>query len=535
MNLPTPGTRVLNNFIVAVEEGRVKIPNFQRELVWSLEKSAELIDSMLKGIPIGTLILWYTQEELRCIRDIGRIKLPPPTKGEKVNYILDGQQRITSLYAAFKGEIIKQNGKALDYRRIYIQLDEQIDEEELVITKIEDDTKQYISIHDLVEQDLKKWNKYDESYHDLLKEYRHRIVSYTLSIIEVENAPLDLATDIFTRINITGKPLNVFEIMTAKTYDSTRDFDLALKTKELLNELNERGYGTIPNIVVLQIVSAILCKEVSKKSILSLKKIEVIDVWDEATNAIRHGVDFLKQIVKVPVSGLLPFPAILVPIAYFFYQSKRKQPPVLIRQLEHLFWRVSITSHYSYASNTKIAQDIRIVERIIRNQKPEYNYNFIPTTQHLMDNGEFKTSSSFIKSVLCLLCSKSPRRFDIDTAFVKLDNDFLKKANSKNYHHFFSHGEFDKLYGFKNINHVCNIVLIDAGTNINIGKDRPSKYLEKFAKSSDIQRVLRSHLIDYERDGVQEDNYELFLKKRAGRIVKGLLKKLELPEGTKTT
>src|SRR5690554_4675131 len=101
-----------SDLISEIETGQVKIPQFQRKFVWGIKASAKLLDSILKGYPIGTFIYWRTNERLRSVRNLGNIVLPEPKHGEYVNYVLDGQQRLTSLYAALKGiKIINEDQK----------------------------------------------------------------------------------------------------------------------------------------------------------------------------------------------------------------------------------------------------------------------------------------------------------------------------------------------------------------------------------------------------------------------------------------
>ena len=59
-----------NNLIANIEQGQIKIPQFQRKFVWSIEETAGLIDSILKGYPIGTFIIWETNDRLLSIRNI---------------------------------------------------------------------------------------------------------------------------------------------------------------------------------------------------------------------------------------------------------------------------------------------------------------------------------------------------------------------------------------------------------------------------------------------------------------------------------
>jgi len=74
---------------VEIDGGQIKLPMFQREFVWGIDKSAKLIDSIIKGFPIGTFIFWKTKEELRSYKEVGNHTLPDTPKGDYVQYILD--------------------------------------------------------------------------------------------------------------------------------------------------------------------------------------------------------------------------------------------------------------------------------------------------------------------------------------------------------------------------------------------------------------------------------------------------------------
>ena len=123
MELPQPTHKNYTTLISNIENGEIKIPQFQRDFVWTLQRSAELLDSVVKGYPIGTFIFWLTRERLRSVKELGNAKLPPAKKGETVSFVLDGQQRLTSLFAAMKGlEIVRESGQQTDFSEIYIDL-----------------------------------------------------------------------------------------------------------------------------------------------------------------------------------------------------------------------------------------------------------------------------------------------------------------------------------------------------------------------------------------------------------------------------
>src|ERR1700738_1081995 len=130
---------------VEIDTGQIKLPMFQREFVWDKEQSAKLIDSILKGFPIGTFIFWKTREELRSYKEVGNHKLPETPKGDYVQYILDGQQRITSLYAIRKGIRLTKDGKEIDYQDIFINLNYDPSIDEQVVTTEKSAGKLYVS------------------------------------------------------------------------------------------------------------------------------------------------------------------------------------------------------------------------------------------------------------------------------------------------------------------------------------------------------------------------------------------------------
>lgn len=96
---PKPDSIKYSDLIREIQRGFIKIPKFQCDFVWGLDKTAKLLDSILKGYPIGTFIFWQTAERINDIKNIGVKGLPDPPLGHQVQYILDGQQRITSLFA----------------------------------------------------------------------------------------------------------------------------------------------------------------------------------------------------------------------------------------------------------------------------------------------------------------------------------------------------------------------------------------------------------------------------------------------------
>lgn len=506
----------------------IKIPQFQRDFVWTKSKSAKLLDSMIKGYPIGTFILWKTKEQLRTVRNIGNAQLPDTPEGDYAKQVLDGQQRLTSLFASINGLTIQRDGHADDFSEIYADLEATDDRDVVTIDVATKPERTYVRLVDLLKGGVRFFAAFPEKYHRKLDDYKERLTTYQFSVILVKDAPIDVATEIFTRINTSGQPLTVFEIMVAKTFDNKRDFDLAEKYEALVERLSEVDYGTIPAAVVLQSVAAVLARAVGKREILLLNKNDFIETWDKVVDAIERAVDYFRTVYRIPVSQLLPYQSLLVPFCYFFFHHSDRPTGERKGYLQDFFWRVSLTSRYSRSSESQIEQDLRRIDQIIEGKQPEYDVGVDTSAEFVRENGSFNTGRAYVKAILCLLSFHEPRSF-VDDAKVVISNDWLKRANSKNYHHFFPRAFLTK-QGRQawEANHVANITIVDDFLNKREIRDEPpATYMHRFQQQNpDLAKTMRTHLIRLDSCGVWENDYDKFIKQRCRLISKELEKRI---------
>lgn len=536
MAVTTPGHYKYPELISEIERGQVKIPQFQRDFVWELRASAKLLDSIFNNYPIGTFIFWKTSDRLRSIRNLGDLALPEPRDGDYVTYVLDGQQRLTSLFASLKGVKVKREGKVeTDYSHIYLDLCANPGAPVVITDVAERSNEEYISVKELIKGDFEVLAAYPAPQREKIKKFQTTLESYDFSVIEVKDAEIDVATDIFTRINIGGKSLSLYEIMVAKTFDNERNFDLAEKFNELTEELEGSKYETIPAATVLQVLSILLKKDCTRKEILKIPKNDFIEMWEPAINAIKSTIDYFRNYYRIPVSKLLPYNALIVPFSYYFFHYKEKPVGEQQKRLEDFFWRASIGARYSSGVESKLAKDIEKIDQIMQGKPVKYEWQINTSPQFIEDNGWFSTGRSYIKSILAVLASLGPLSFD-DNAKVNIDNSWLKIATSKNYHHFFpkahlknTRKDLDEFY----INHIANITIVDDYLNKNkIGAKPPSQYISKFQKDNeDIQKALKTHLIgSISSFGIEDNDYDKFFEKRVKMISKELEKRIILTE-----
>jgi hypothetical protein len=534
---PKPDSKKYTDLISEIQKGQIKVPKFQRNFVWSLDKTAKLLDSILKGYPIGTFILWETNERLNDIKNIGNIELPPAPDGDKVQYVLDGQQRITSLYAAYLGAQIQKEGekKVTNYADIYVNLDGDIDNNDDQIVISEKPETAFISLNEILNFnvhlcEIKK--NYSDSHFEKIHKYSQAFSTYDFSTIVLRKEDIDSAIEVFTRINTGGQTLTLFEIMSAKTYDEEQNFDMEDRFQNLMEDLSECKYNTISSSVILSVLSLILSKnkECKRKVILQLDKQKIIDVWNDVILALKESIDYLRSVYRIPVSSILPYDSLIVPFTYFFYKQGEKPKGNQMKYLEEFFWRMSLSFRYSSSTESKLAQDIKRIDEIINDERPNYDdiNVYLRSSADLIETS-FSAGSSYCKAILCLLAYHEPKDFQ-SNGRVLLDNSWLKVANSKNYHHFFPKAYLKK-NNIANENSLVNISLVSADLNKRkIKAKAPSTYIQDFLDENDqLPTTLRSHLInDINEFGLKSDDYVVFLEKRADIMFQELKNRIDL-------
>ncbi len=124
------GDLTIRNILNMVRDGNLRIPTFQRGFVWNADKVAFLMDSIYKGYPIGSLLLWRTKERLKHERNLGPFILPEPDVDYPVDYVLDGQQRITSIFGVFQTDLPYSVNSENDWMNIYYDLEAGINAQE---------------------------------------------------------------------------------------------------------------------------------------------------------------------------------------------------------------------------------------------------------------------------------------------------------------------------------------------------------------------------------------------------------------------
>ncbi len=515
----TPSAQKIDKLIRRIDEGDIKIPAFQRGFVWNQTQIIDLLESIVSEFPIGSVLLWNTSEKLKSTRNVAGYTIPD--RGEKypVNYALDGQQRMASIYGVFSQQTTQEPDDA-GYNPSPDIFEISYDFSSRIFIRTSDVTERESTIHLRsllnVETLIPALQSLNPKYHKEAQALASQFLNYEVPVVTIENRKREDVGLIFERINNTGTKLGPLDLMTAWTW--TEDFHLLEASNELLGELEEKGFGGIKHKVILQIISGIINETTISKNILTLKGEDVRDNWSRVEESCRKGIDFLATEIKCQHLDFLPFAQQLIPITVFFDRIKKPTANQLA-ELKRYFWKTSFSNRYtSGQSNAKMDADIqRIVEISNGNDNVFSSYEYTVNAATLL-NTKFSKANPLTRAFLLLMAQYSPvdlvknQSIDIGRA--------LAAYNRKEYHHVFPQA-FLKENNFKQDEIYCilNFCFLSADSNKRISRKSPSKYFYELIPEADFVSILSSNLLPVNKTIYQKDDYKNFLERRASEVL----------------
>lgn len=495
----------LADLMNAVKSGKLRIPRFQRDFVWERSKVTKLLGSMYKEFPIGSFFIWYAPKKYNSFfREIPELDLRNPENTDEIQYILDGQQRITSLYVTIKGLTIK----GVDYSKICFDLDV----EEFVC--IEGDGIRFIPLCQLLGEERHKiYDKLSEERKVIFDKCVQIFNKYPLSVVLVYDKGLEEVCEIFERINQGGKRLSIFDLVVAGTW--SEDFEL----KEKIEELNKQfsgSFGKVEPEVVTETLSLIIKKQCTRAFQLQLTNEDIKSVWGAAIEAIKKSIDFLRNNLGVKRYDFLPYRDLIPLVAYFYYKSSKLSSSQK-EKIEEWFWKVSFSERYSGTTFTRMGEDRELFDKLISEEEVSIDY---PININLgkIKNIKMGRGTALRNAIFCILALKNPRNFR-DNSLISLDKDFFSEFNSHEKHHIFPRS-FLRKQRIEGENLLVNFCFIPSELNKEILSNKPSEYFNGYKKINEsFAATVASHLIPYKEDsGIWANDYEKFISQRAALI-----------------
>ena len=296
----------LGRLVERVVAGRIRVPKFQRNFVWKQDDLHQLLDSILQGFPIGSILIWETEERVETTTRFGPIEIGPRPNGT-ISYLLDGQQRMSTLVGTLRlPEEADTIVDDVDWR-VYCNL-ESLGFERAATTKPE---PQYFPVRNLLDTSrfFAACQRIEEQTED--KEQSRRWIDeadrlanafrdYQLPVVNIHEADLDSAVTVFARLSSTGRRMAADELATALTYRKGR-FHLAGELDTLKEELAIEGFADLDRTLVLRSVLAALDKNIYARDWATLVsrpdvRERLPEAFDTATRGLMRAIGFLKEL-----------------------------------------------------------------------------------------------------------------------------------------------------------------------------------------------------------------------------------------------
>lgn len=510
----------IDKIISRINSGDIKIPAFQRAYVWKQSQILDLLDSIIKNYPIGSILLWSTSDKLKHTRNIAGYTIPENPDEYPVNYVLDGQQRVSSIFASFSDKTKQDPASAnynpnLDLFEIYYSFSKKV-----FLPKSEVDTSLNDAIY--LRHFLNPANffdsvlKLDALYQNEAKELYSKFINYEIPVVTIKNREKSEVGIIFERINNTGTKLTTLDLMTAWTW--TDDFHLLESMNELQEELEEKNFGDLTQNIILQAISGFIQNDTTTKAITELSGEQVRDNWEKFCESLRKTIDFLATEINCSHLDFLPSQQLIVGLVNFFGIDRIPDSNQL-KELKKWFWKTSFSNRYSTGQTTeKMNFDIQRMIEIRKNDFSEVKKARYTVTKGELIASKFSKANPLTRAFLLLMAQKNPldlvKNIKIDIAIS------LSKYNRKQYHHIFPNA-FLKKQGFphSNIFSLVNFCFLPADSNKKISKKSPSDYFFNVIPQNEFNEILISNLIPLTKDIYTSDNYKDFLDKRAELIL----------------
>ncbi|MDK7146235.1 DUF262 domain-containing protein [Corynebacterium amycolatum] len=513
----------IRELIQCIDRGEIRVPAFQRGFVWTPELMAHLLDSIYKKYPIGSVILWRTREGLNTERKLGPFELTKAEDGFPIKYVLDGQQRITTIYSTFKTPIPDSVQDSGSWTRIYFNLSAEESPQNSMFTAFSSDDEvdgnEYFPVDSFFES-----VDYRKATENLSDEQKVKIDKVQEVFKEAKIPVQEISTEnrgevaiVFERVNRLGVELDTLQLLSAWTW--SEDFELVNKFDSLSDEFSDFGFAEISKDkkLLLQCFSALINKNSNPESLMSLDGAEVRDSFEKVEYGLKGAIDFLKNNLFVADVSHLPYSLVLVPLCVFFAEEPGTQVNLTNHQRETILrwlWRSFFGQRYNNQPQRNLNKDITEMVKLKKGEKSELDQIGNPVLAEFYSEKNLRMDTVRSKVFVLQLLQAKPRSF-ISGEPVSRE---LKLAafNREQLHHLMPKAFLRREFGTSQAkaSPLANFALISAADNNKIKSAAPSKYKDKIAPEM-LDKILDSAIVPH---SLFDDNFERFIEDRSSRL-----------------
>jgi hypothetical protein len=542
-----------------IDRGELRLPELQRRYVWPATRVRDLVDSLYRGYPSGTILVWETTDATPA-RDLA---IEQRTSGfDSHKLLLDGQQRLTSLSAVLRGEPLRFKNRVRPVD-IAFNLDHP-DGPPTEVTEVDDDspdaagdedTEQlngdglsiqervknrtfvvssralladphWVKVSDIFNKEVRDWDLLkrlvsspDDPLYDKYGERLQRVrkiedYQYVMHLIERDLSYEEVA-EIFVRVNSLGMKLRGSDLAMAQV---TARWPGALDKFDEFAEECEKVWFTFDSGLLVRTLVVFATGQSRFRTVAGIRVSSMEESWEKAKDGLRFAINFLRTNAGIEDESLLSSPLLVIPIAVLGVNRKYQFSDDEERDLLHWLFVANATGHFTRGSSESILDaDLAILRRgggppdlldLVKQQFGRIRFSANDFTGRGSRNPLFQTTYLAVKhagakdwrSGLGLSLTHSGRYHYIQT------------------HHIFPKGVM-KQYEPTEVNEIANFAFISGGHNRAISSKTPDKYIPEIVEKRGVDALVAQG-IPTDPELWRVENFRAFLEYRRAELAR---------------
>ena len=513
----------ISTIIDYIDLGNYALPKFQRGYVWNRDQVRKMMNSLYRGYPIGGLLIWETAVNDDIIRG-GTAR----TAGT-VSMILDGQQRMTSLYGIIRGQAPRFfEGNASAFTNLYFNLDEETFEFYMPakmkdnpvwvnVTQVFKEGQAYVQNRmDATDMSRIQWWFENDRMTKVNRLSGIKDIELPIQIVTGDDKTIDVVVDIFNNVNSGGTKLSKGDLAMAKIcaeWSEARD-----EMKAVLKKYENAGYSFNMDWL-LRCITVDLTGQPYFGPLGKLTSTEIKDGLKETDERIGKCLDYIGSRLGLDHAKVLSSVfAIATMVGYIRKKGDRNITSAEWDKLLYWYVHTFLWGRYAGSTESALAQDLRIIEeggdvegliQLLRQSRSSL-------TLHPQDFWGWSTGARFYP--LLYMMTRVCHARDWGTN-IELNNMLLGRNSTLEVHHIFPK---DVLYhagvSKSMVNALANYAFLTKATNDAISNKPVDQYMPEFVTQNPA--AVKSHWIPMDPELWKLENYDRFLEARRELLAK---------------
>lgn len=545
-----------------IKDGDLRLPEMQRRYVWPATRVRDLLDSLYRNYPSGTILVWETDREMPS-RDLAIAQEKGAFGGHRL--LLDGQQRLTSLSAVLRGQPVEvrwrkkpidilfnldhPDGPPVEVLEIEDEAPEDPNDTELDAADTDEEQgpslqerlrlrtfvvasrhlmsdPRWLRVSDIFDPnrtDAQLLRKLVKTFDDpLFDKYSKRIQAvrkirdypYVMHVLD-KSLSYEEVAEIFVRVNSLGTKLRSADLALAQITSRWRN---SLSLFEQFQEECEEKWFTLDLGLIVRALVVFTTGQSRFKTAGTIPVTKLEEGWTRAKEGLRFAINFMRANLGVEDESLLSSPLFLVSIAYLAQKLNYRISPTEDRDLRRWFYVANARGHYSASQETKLDSELSVIDgggsasQLLEVLKQQIGRLEIEPAD-LVGRGQ---RSALLSTAYLALKAKGAKDWRTRLA---LSLTHSGRFHFIEYHHIFPKAVLKGTYEKSEINEIANMAFVSGATNRKLGSAPAERTLAEVQQDQG-DRALIDHCVPLDPVLWKTESYRDFLAYRRAELAK---------------